>query len=262
MKSRVCPRDSGAALAPRLRSKRRDAAGRHGRRAGGHARPARRAHGRALGPGRRTGAADRRATRAGTGASCATSATRRGCTTSGRSGCRTWCCTSPGRSIDAERRADRGHSVWGADLVRRIPGLEEVARIVRHHHERYDGDGYPDRLTGADIPLASRILTVADAYVAMTEDRPYRQARPRFEVDAEFRSCSGAVRPVRGGVAAGGRGQRRPWLQDAALDARACAVVSSGKPAGCERKSRSSQRPAPNRRGPAGASSSAASAGR
>jgi len=98
----------------------------------------------------------------------------------------------PGPLIDAEIEVMRGHAVWGADLVRRIPGLEEVGRIVRHHHERYDGDGYPDRLTGSDIPLASRILAVADAYVAMTEDRPYRKARPRFEVDAEFRSCSGA----------------------------------------------------------------------
>ena len=98
----------------------------------------------------------------------------------------------PGPLINAEIEVMRGHAVWGADLVRRIPGLEEVGRIVRHHHERYDGDGYPDRLTGSDIPLASRILAVADAYVAMTEDRPYRKARPRFEVDAEFRLCSGA----------------------------------------------------------------------
>jgi HD-GYP domain-containing protein (c-di-GMP phosphodiesterase class II) len=91
----------------------------------------------------------------------------------------------------AERKLIEGHSVWGADLVGRIPGLEGVARIVRHHHERYDGEGYPDGLEGRDIPLASRVLTVADAYVAMTEDRPYRRARPRFEVDREFRDCMG-----------------------------------------------------------------------
>ena len=98
----------------------------------------------------------------------------------------------PGPLVEAEVELIKGHSVWGADLVGRIPGLEDVARIVRHHHERYDGEGYPDRLAGRDIPLASRILTVADAYVAMTEDRPYRRARPRFEVDHEFRDCSGA----------------------------------------------------------------------
>ena len=97
----------------------------------------------------------------------------------------------PGPLDDEERELIKGHSVWGADLVGRIPGLEDVARIVRHHHERYDGEGYPDRLVGRDIPLASRILTVADAYVAMTEDRPYRRARPRFEVDHEFRDCAG-----------------------------------------------------------------------
>jgi HD-GYP domain-containing protein (c-di-GMP phosphodiesterase class II) len=97
-----------------------------------------------------------------------------------------------GPLVEAERELIKGHSVWGADLVGRIPGLEDVARIVRHHHERYDGEGYPDRLAGRDIPLSSRILTVADAYVAMTEDRPYRRARPGFEVDHEFRDCSGA----------------------------------------------------------------------
>ena len=98
----------------------------------------------------------------------------------------------PGPLDEDERELIKGHSVWGADLVGRIPGLEDVARIVRHHHERYDGFGYPDGLAGRDIPLASRILTVSDAYVAMTEDRPYRRARPRFEVDHEFRDCSGA----------------------------------------------------------------------
>jgi HD-GYP domain-containing protein (c-di-GMP phosphodiesterase class II) len=97
----------------------------------------------------------------------------------------------PGPLDAEERELIKGHSVWGADLVGRIPGLQDVARIVRHHHERYDGFGYPDGLLGRDIPLASRILTVADAYVAMTEDRPYRRARPRFEVDHEFRDCSG-----------------------------------------------------------------------
>jgi HD-GYP domain-containing protein (c-di-GMP phosphodiesterase class II) len=98
----------------------------------------------------------------------------------------------PGPLDHDERELIKGHSVWGADLVGRIPGLEDVARIVRHHHERYDGEGYPDGLAGRDIPLASRILTASDAYVAMTEDRPYRRARPRFEVDHEFRDCSGA----------------------------------------------------------------------
>src|SRR5215211_5153901 len=91
-----------------------------------------------------------------------------------------------------EWRGIRGHAAWGAELVGRIPGLEGVARIVRHHHERFDGGGYPDGVAGSEIPLASRILTVSDAYVAMTEDRPYRRARPGFEVEQELRDGSGS----------------------------------------------------------------------
>jgi HD-GYP domain-containing protein (c-di-GMP phosphodiesterase class II) len=97
----------------------------------------------------------------------------------------------PGPLDPHERAVVESHSVLGADLVARIPGLGRVARIVRHHHERFDGSGYPDGLRGRDIPLAARILAVADAYAAMTEDRPYRRARPRFEVDRELRECAG-----------------------------------------------------------------------
>jgi HD-GYP domain-containing protein (c-di-GMP phosphodiesterase class II) len=107
----------------------------------------------------------------------------------------------PGPLAADEKELMEGHSVEGAELIAQIPGLVGVARIVRHHHERFDGDGYPDGLAGRDIPLASRILAVADAYVAMTEDRPYRRARPRFEVDREFRDCSGS--------------QFDPWVVDA-----------------------------------------------
>jgi HD-GYP domain-containing protein (c-di-GMP phosphodiesterase class II) len=93
---------------------------------------------------------------------------------------------------DDEREVIQHHAVAGATLIGELPGLEAVARIVRHHHECYDGNGYPDGLSGRDIPLSSRILSVADAYAAMTEDRPYRRARPRFEVDREFMDCSGS----------------------------------------------------------------------
>jgi HD-GYP domain-containing protein (c-di-GMP phosphodiesterase class II) len=98
----------------------------------------------------------------------------------------------PGPLAPNEKQLMEGHAVEGADLIEQIPGLAGVARVVRHHHERFDGEGYPDRLAGRDIPLSSRILAVADAYVAMTEDRPYRRARPRFEVDREFRDCTGS----------------------------------------------------------------------
>ena len=82
----------------------------------------------------------------------------------------------PGPLDELEAELLREHSGWGADLVDRIPGLERVAEIVRHHHERFDGAGYPDGLEGDETPLESRILAVADAYVAMNEDRPYRRA--------------------------------------------------------------------------------------
>jgi HD-GYP domain-containing protein (c-di-GMP phosphodiesterase class II) len=87
-----------------------------------------------------------------------------------------------------EWRLVRGHSAWGARLVEGIPGLERVSLIVRHHHERFDGDGYPDGLRGDDIPMESRILAAADAYVAMTEDRPYRRALSNAAVERELRA--------------------------------------------------------------------------
>lgn len=70
------------------------------------------------------------------------------------------------------------HPVIGERILENIDDYEEIARIVRHHHERTDGNGYPDRLAGDDIPLVSRIIAVADAYDAMTSDRPYRDAMP------------------------------------------------------------------------------------
>ena len=71
------------------------------------------------------------------------------------------------------------HSAWGAETLAGIPGLQAVAAVVRFHHERWDGKGYPDGLSGARIPLASRIISACDAYAAMTADRPYRQALDR-----------------------------------------------------------------------------------
>jgi HD-GYP domain-containing protein (c-di-GMP phosphodiesterase class II) len=70
------------------------------------------------------------------------------------------------------------HSSIGERILSKVDDYTEIARIVRHHHERVDGLGYPDRLVGPDIPLLSRIITVADAYDAMTSDRPYRDAMP------------------------------------------------------------------------------------
>jgi HD-GYP domain-containing protein (c-di-GMP phosphodiesterase class II) len=90
-----------------------------------------------------------------------------------------------------EWKVMQGHCSWGANLVERIPGLERVGRIVRHHHERFDGRGYPDGLSGDEIPAGSRILGVADAYVAMSEDRPYRDRLADEEVHRELARGAG-----------------------------------------------------------------------
>jgi putative nucleotidyltransferase with HDIG domain len=79
----------------------------------------------------------------------------------------------PGRLTAAERRLVSFHPEWGAEMVARIPGLEAVALIVRLHHERPDGKGYPYGLSDERIPKASRIVSVCDAYGAMTKRRPY-----------------------------------------------------------------------------------------
>jgi putative nucleotidyltransferase with HDIG domain len=77
-----------------------------------------------------------------------------------------------------ERRLMQQHSAIGERILRNVEDYEEVAGIVRHHHERVDGNGYPDGLCGDAIPLLARIIAVADAYNAMTSDRPYREAMP------------------------------------------------------------------------------------
>ncbi|HEX8065715.1 MAG TPA: HD domain-containing phosphohydrolase [Thermoleophilaceae bacterium] len=82
----------------------------------------------------------------------------------------------PGPLDDDEYEVICCHAAWGAETLASIPGLEAVATIVRFHHERWDGLGYPDRLGGARIPLASRIISACDAFAAMVADRPYRRA--------------------------------------------------------------------------------------
>jgi putative nucleotidyltransferase with HDIG domain len=78
----------------------------------------------------------------------------------------------------AERRQMETHAEIGERILAKVEDYEEVARIVRHHHERVDGTGYPDQFPSDAIPLLSKIIAVADAYNAMTSDRPYREAMP------------------------------------------------------------------------------------
>jgi putative nucleotidyltransferase with HDIG domain len=84
----------------------------------------------------------------------------------------------PGALTLEERREMQRHSEIGERILKNVDTYEEIASVVRHHHERVDGGGYPDGLSHEDIPLLSRIIAVADAYNAMTSDRPYRDAMP------------------------------------------------------------------------------------
>jgi putative nucleotidyltransferase with HDIG domain len=84
----------------------------------------------------------------------------------------------PGPLTLDERRIMEEHSSIGERILSNVEGYSEIARIVRHHHERVDGNGYPDGLQNKDIPLISKIIGVADAYDAMTSGRPYRDAMP------------------------------------------------------------------------------------
>jgi HD-GYP domain-containing protein (c-di-GMP phosphodiesterase class II) len=97
----------------------------------------------------------------------------------------------PGPLTPDERTLMNRHPVWGAELLARVPGLEPVAAIVRFHHERWDGSGYPAGLTGARIPLPSRIIAACDAHHAMTSDRPYRAALSGERALAELHAGAG-----------------------------------------------------------------------
>lgn len=98
-----------------------------------------------------------------------------------------------GKSMpEAERQAAiHDHPAIGEKLLRPLGLAAPVATTVRHHHERWDGAGYPDGLAGDDIPLAARVIAVADAYDAMTCERPYRETRTQAETLAVLREESG-----------------------------------------------------------------------
>ena len=98
----------------------------------------------------------------------------------------------PGPLTDGEWTIMRSHSAVGADVVRLIPALRGIAPIVRSHHEKIDGSGYPDGLVGDEIPLGARIIAAVDAYIAMTTDRPYRQAMEPASAVEELRRHAGS----------------------------------------------------------------------
>jgi diguanylate cyclase (GGDEF)-like protein len=92
---------------------------------------------------------------------------------------------------DDEWKVMREHPVIGERILRAIPGMGPVARIVRHEHERFDGTGYPDKIAGDEIPIGARIILACDAYHAMTSDRPYRKAMSHAEAIRELATSAG-----------------------------------------------------------------------
>jgi len=117
----------------------------------------------------------------------------------------------PGPLTEAEWDLMRQHPVVGARIVAPLDFFADGVFIVRHHHERMDGSGYPDRLVGEAIPLGARIVAVADVYDALTSDRPYRPRLPSGRAIAELQAQAGRT-------------------LDGELVAAFCALVADGSP--------------------------------
>lgn len=112
--------------------------------------------------------------------------------------------SKPGRLTQEERSIMELHPIKSAELVAKLSEFVDIVPAVRHHHENWDGTGYPDRLAGREIPLGSRIIMFADTIDAMTTDRPYRKAMTEVEVREELQKFKGK--------------QFDPFICDALLD--------------------------------------------
>ncbi|UCH83005.1 MAG: HD domain-containing protein, partial [Candidatus Latescibacterota bacterium] len=97
----------------------------------------------------------------------------------------------PGELTDEEIKTVRNHVTVGASMLKALGEMHPVVPLILHHHEAFDGSGYPDGLAGEQIPLMSRILAVADTYDAMTSDRPYRRALSKADAIGELKRCAG-----------------------------------------------------------------------
>jgi len=97
----------------------------------------------------------------------------------------------PGALEEHEYEAIKRHPADGADIVSHFSRLHEAVPLIRHHHERWDGNGYPDQLAGDEIPAEACVVGLADAWDAMTTDRPYRPALTVEQAAAEVRRCRG-----------------------------------------------------------------------
>jgi putative nucleotidyltransferase with HDIG domain len=97
----------------------------------------------------------------------------------------------PGKLTDEEYEIIKEHPVCSFDIISQISSMDKIAKWIRAHQERVDGMGYPDGLKAEEIPLQARLITVADAFDAMTTDRPYRKALPLQSAYDERERCSG-----------------------------------------------------------------------
>jgi HD-GYP domain-containing protein (c-di-GMP phosphodiesterase class II) len=97
----------------------------------------------------------------------------------------------PGRLTTEEYEAVKRHPEYGWTVIRKLPGLEQTSLYVLHHHENFDGTGYPARLKGSEIPIGSRIVSVIDAFDAMVSSRPYRNGLPLEEAIRRLNEASG-----------------------------------------------------------------------
>jgi HD-GYP domain-containing protein (c-di-GMP phosphodiesterase class II) len=109
----------------------------------------------------------------------------------GKVGTRDLTLYKPGPLTTEERREMQRHAEIGSVIVSRTDEYRLTASIIRHHHEHWNGAGYPDRLAGQEIPLGSRVIAVADAFDAMTSDRPYRNGMSTQVAIEEVRRGSG-----------------------------------------------------------------------
>lgn len=100
--------------------------------------------------------------------------------------------SKPGRLMDAEYEIVKQHSVLGEEILKNFLDFPRLAAVVRSHHERFDGKGYPDGLAGEEIPMEARIIAVAESYDAMTSEGVYRMPLSKSEVREEIEKCSGS----------------------------------------------------------------------
>lgn len=144
----------------------------------------------------------------------------------------------PGRLSDDEYETMKRHTQLGALIVGGVSGMESIIDIVKSHHERWDGNGYPDHLAGEDIPLLGRLLAVADAFSAMTTERPYRKSLTWEYAVNEIRKNIGTQfdpEMARAFLSAAAKRQPSGSKMDALLAAQPLQMLPSGQEVGLSR---------------------------